>query len=1116
MIHKLIIFVVSFSLVGCIVDSKVKVNLTPSKESSVVVNPASVTSVKVINDQLIISGSHLENITDVKIGGTSINNFHIESKSGGQIIANSIQALSLDISKAFNLILSDAHASATFPIDFSICDATLNGKTIDCSVPPSEKDVLSYDSNSNTWKPRSVNGFTYQGSWDSSSSFPSASASGDYFIVSTAHAAYSVGDWIVWNGSSFDHIINVNYVTNVFGRAGAITANKGDYSLTKMGDVDLTTIAPVANQILKYDGTNWIPADIASLSESDPTVMAYAKSALPTCSSGQVLKSDGTNFSCVTDALGTFSGTANRIVSTNGSGLLSVTSISDTVFNYLSGVTSNIQTQIDSKLDWATSGVATIHPSRLNLTVANAGKAVITDGSGFLTVSPTTSTQLGYLSTVTSNVQTQLNSKISTETDPSVSAFAKSTLPTCNTGEVLKSNGSAFSCVTDNSGAGAYAGGNNFVVVTDGAGALSDSTISTTKLGYLNGVSSDIQTQINSKQSTISKSTIQDVSKLRIYGANTTNYVELTTGTLTANRTLSFPDSNGTNGYALTTNGSGVLSWTSIATSSAVTSVNTLTGAVSLTTTNIGEGTNLYHTDARTLATPITSPTLTNSAIATSDTIQVSLGKLQAQLNGVLAKTLTSLSTATNSAITSADSILIAFGKLQAQINGHTTTLNTKADVTNTTQTITALGVTGLAAPSAGSDAANKTYVDGSISSNGIWNKGTSNSINYTSGYVGIGTTTPSGGLEIVNNNVANSADDLVITTYSNTHTPAFSTKRSGGTLAAPTVATANMGLGVLQTNAYNGTNYSIATEIWGSAENLFVTGDTSTFNSYISFKTMSAGARDEKVRISSTGRLGIGTSTPLAPLHVNEPSTGANVFVSSETSFAQYVLAASTTGTERKWAIKANDTDGAFAINEDATASNNRFTILEGGNIGIGASSPTGRLEVKANAAGGLIKASTNGTMAGELQIESTTAGNHLFSVTQTSSEPIISAKNQSGVTRFYVGGTTVGIGTGSPGATLDVNGTTKLGTAGTAFASMGACTIASTAITTTAADYTCTGVPASTLVAVNCSSGAAMTSPGTNSVNCRAKGVLNTVTCNTSLLNSVATTWTCMWIRP
>jgi len=227
-----------------------------------------------------------------------------------------------------------------------------------------------------------------------------------------------------------------------------------------------------------------------------------------------------------------------------------------------------------------------------------------------------------------------------------------------------------------------------------------------------------------------------------VYGANSTNYVEITAGTLTANRSLIFPDSNGSTGQFLSTDGSGNLSWSSPA--GGVTSVNTLTGAVTLTTSNVSEGTNLYYTNSRAIASTITAPTLTNSAIATNDTIQTALGKLQAQFNNVLSVVLTGLSTATNSAISAADSIIVAMGKLQAQITAQSTSIANKADKTNLTQTITAATVTGLVTPVAGSDAANKTYVD----SFNYWTND-AGSIYRSSGNVGIGTTSPGASLDV-------------------------------------------------------------------------------------------------------------------------------------------------------------------------------------------------------------------------------------------------------------------------------------------------------------------------------------------------------------------------------
>ena len=47
-----------------------------------------------------------------------------------------------------------------------------------------------------------------------------------------------------------------NAVNSVFGRVGSIVATEGDYSLTQLGDVTLTS--PANGQVLKYNGTQWV------------------------------------------------------------------------------------------------------------------------------------------------------------------------------------------------------------------------------------------------------------------------------------------------------------------------------------------------------------------------------------------------------------------------------------------------------------------------------------------------------------------------------------------------------------------------------------------------------------------------------------------------------------------------------------------------------------------------------------------------------------------------------------------------------------------------------------------------------------------------------------------
>ena len=83
--------------------------------------------------------------------------------------------------------------------------------------------------------------------------------------------------------------------------------------------------------------------------------------------------------------------------------------VSNAEFQYLGSVTSDIQTQLNNKQATITGAATTIDTEDLT-----ASRALVSDGSGKVAVSSVTSTELGYVSGVTSAVQTQLNAKIPT------------------------------------------------------------------------------------------------------------------------------------------------------------------------------------------------------------------------------------------------------------------------------------------------------------------------------------------------------------------------------------------------------------------------------------------------------------------------------------------------------------------------------------------------------------------------------------------------------------------------------------------------------------------------------------------------------------------------------
>jgi transcriptional regulator/cytoskeletal protein CcmA (bactofilin family) len=133
--------------------------------------------------------------------------------------------------------------------------------------------------------------------------------------------------------------------------------------------------------------------------------------------------------------------TASRAMVTNGSGKIAVSDVTSTELGYVDGVTSAIQTQIDTKIATTTSAsndyvTYTRLNANLNTTTSNvtaletrrtnniagaissvltsdltASRAMVSDGSGKIAVlSGVTSTELGYVD-ATSSIQTQLDAK---------------------------------------------------------------------------------------------------------------------------------------------------------------------------------------------------------------------------------------------------------------------------------------------------------------------------------------------------------------------------------------------------------------------------------------------------------------------------------------------------------------------------------------------------------------------------------------------------------------------------------------------------------------------------------------------------------------------------------
>jgi fructose-specific component phosphotransferase system IIB-like protein len=212
--------------------------------------------------------------------------------------------------------------------------------------------------------------------------------------------------------------------------------------------------------------------------------------------------------------------TASRAVTSNASGKLDVSTTTLAELGFLSGVTSGVQAQIDSKQATITGAATTIVSSDLT-----ASRVLTSDASGKVAASSVTDTTLGFLD-ATSSIQTQLNAKQATITGAATTIVSsdltasralssdvsgKVAVATTTLAELNFVNGVTSAIQTQlNAKQATITGGATTIVSSDlalnralisnGSGKVAISGTTSTELGYVSGVTSAIQTQLDNKQ----------------------------------------------------------------------------------------------------------------------------------------------------------------------------------------------------------------------------------------------------------------------------------------------------------------------------------------------------------------------------------------------------------------------------------------------------------------------------------------------------------------------------------------------------------------------------------------------------------------------------------------
>lgn len=143
-------------------------------------------------------------------------------------------------------------------------------------------------------------------------------------------------------------------------------------------------------------------------------------------------------------------------------------------------VSSQISSAVSSKQDTITGGATTITSSDLT-----ASRALVSNSSGKVAVSDVTSTELGYLDGVTSNVQTQLNAKAASSHTHSYagssSAGGAANVSESDIGITTAGNGSAYTATV--MGITALTAGVSFIMIPHVVSASTAPTLNVNSLG---------------------------------------------------------------------------------------------------------------------------------------------------------------------------------------------------------------------------------------------------------------------------------------------------------------------------------------------------------------------------------------------------------------------------------------------------------------------------------------------------------------------------------------------------------------------------------------------------------------------------------------------------------
>lgn len=264
--------------------------------------------------------------------------------------------------------------------------------------------------------------------------------------------------------------------------ASTITQYTDEMAQDAVGTIltDSTNIHFTYNDAGNTISANVIAGSLTNTEISASAAIAYSKLNL----TGSIVNADISASAAI--ALSKLASLGNNFaLQSNGSGVISVSAVTSTELGYVSGVTSAIQTQLNGKQ--ATGNYITALSGDVVATGPGAVTATIQAGAiDNSKVSNTAAITYSKLALSNSIVNADINSAAAI-------AYSKLNL----TGSIVNADVASGAAIAVNKLAALTA---SRAVVTDGSGFVSAATTTSTEIGYVNGVTSAIQTQIDGKQ----------------------------------------------------------------------------------------------------------------------------------------------------------------------------------------------------------------------------------------------------------------------------------------------------------------------------------------------------------------------------------------------------------------------------------------------------------------------------------------------------------------------------------------------------------------------------------------------------------------------------------------